>query len=58
MSSLFDSIDEQKRDRLRELGWKRIVYHGGVIWKSPEGGHFLEAEAFRQLEAMEREVKS
>ena len=58
MAGLFDSIEEQKRQRLYARGW---VQRGGTLrgrplWQRPDDGALVEEEeAFRQLARMEAE---
>lgn len=60
MDSLFDSLDEAKRSRLRRLGWteKQDDLRGKHrrLWRDPKLGAYLEEdEAFRRLEHEEQE---
>lgn len=55
--NLFDAGDQQRRDRLRHLGWQWLVtvVAGGSCWRRPDGVILDEPEAFRQLERIEQQ---
>ena len=56
--NLAEYWDEDKRERLRKLGWVLCPLPGGNIWRPPGSQTtYVEAEAFRQLERLEREAK-
>lgn len=57
--SIFDDLNEQRRERLRSLGWRPAggVTRGRLVWRDPETGAVLdEPEAFKRLEGMDREA--
>lgn len=56
MSGLFDSLDEARRQRLRQRGWKLVGAWGGWHWERPDDkACFSEAEAFAQLSRLEKD---
>ena len=55
---LFTFLDEQKRHRLRSLGWYMVggLLHGRPLWKTPDGRETLsEEEAFARLARIDSE---
>lgn len=55
MASLFDEIDERRRDSLMKLGWAYVPLHGTVYWRKPDGTLVTEPDAFFELELSEWE---
>jgi hypothetical protein len=57
VTDLFSPIDEDRRRRLRALGWHEAagVFHGALMWRSPSGVVLTEEEAFRRLEREEQQ---
>ena len=52
--SLFDSLDDARRQCLMTRGWERIYTWGNVRWQRPCDKAWLsEEEAFKALERME-----
>lgn len=51
MADLFGNVDDARRQRLQQLGWRRELRSGAAYWRSPEGtGTLLESEAFAWLD--------
>lgn len=58
MPDLFDSLREQKRQRLREAGWRQVggLCQGLPTWQTPDGKAVLtEDEALARLERDKKE---
>ena len=50
--NLFDSTDEQKRQRLRAAGWHEAggKIMGRFLWRRPDGAVLDEEFAFEEIE--------
>lgn len=54
--SLFDYIDEARRQRLRDLGWVEVYQWDQRFWQRPSDKALLqESEAFVQLARISEE---
>ena len=57
MADLFEAAREERRQRLRDLGWHEVggLTHGAYHWRRPDGAVVTEDEAFRQLDRLDKE---
>lgn len=60
MTDLFGSLDDGRRQRLRDRGWHEAAgkLHGLPCWRRPDGAIVDETEAFAQLARLEAEERA